>query len=261
MAFVSIVAHRGNAPGFVENTRAAFAHALTLPIHGVECDVRLTKDGRVVVHHDHTVDRLSDGSGPVGSYTLDQLRQLNFGTEKLPQQILTLGELLAMIRENDDKHLYLEIKEPSRTSPALENAVLNELSHQQLMFDPRIHIITFSRLAVRRVKRLAPHLDTWFLRTPRAAMLHPRDPVPRQVDGLGLSIQTARQRPKLVGAHGVPTYLWTVNDEAGMRHARTLGVDVLATDAPELALKVLSAHEAKKSDAPVISPVDQQVRD
>ena len=92
-----IIAHRGFNGLYPENTRRAFEEALKLDIAGIECDVNLSQDGEVVVIHDLTVDRTSDGSGEVGQMTLDELRQLNVGTEDDPQQILQLDELLDLL--------------------------------------------------------------------------------------------------------------------------------------------------------------------
>lgn len=60
-------------------------------------------------------------------------------------------------------------------------------------------------------------------------------------DGLGLSLARARRNPGLIGRYDVPTYMWTVNEPADMRWARAAGVDIMATDEPELALSVLGA--------------------
>lgn len=236
---MKIVAHRGNAPGFAELTPAAFEHALSLPIHGVECDVRLSADGVVVVHHDATVDRTSDGTGPVAHKTLAELRELNIGAADDPQRMLTLDELLAMVADAGDKHLYLEIKDPLLTSRVIEEQVALRLRRAGLLADPRIHVISFSHAAMRRMARLAPNLERYYLRHDREIRFNRKDLLLSRPTGLGLSIQAARTRPTLVGSHGLPSYMWTVNDADDMRYADGLGVDVLATDDPQLALATL----------------------
>lgn len=243
---MNIVSHRGNAPGFAELTRAAFEHALRLPIHGVECDVRLSADGVVMVQHDATVDRTSDGSGTVAEMSAAELRDLNIGTVDRPQQMLTLEELLTLVADAGDKHLYLEIKEPALTSPALEEQVALDLRRAGLLSDPRLHIISFSHAAIRRMGRLAPRLERFYLRPDREVRLNRADLLFSRPTGLGLSIRSARLRPSLIGARGLPSYLWTVNDPEDMRFAIQAGVDVLATDDPRLAVDTLAG----------ISPVD-----
>ena len=233
-----IVAHRGNAPGFAENTAAAFENALAMPIHGVECDVRFSADGIVMVQHDATVDRTSDGTGRLADLTAAQLRNLNVGTTSFPQRMMTLDELLEMVLAAGDRHLYLEIKSPALRNQRLEEEVVLRLKRHALHEDPRIHIISFSHSAMRRMARLAPRLDRWYLRRDREVDYNPADLMFSRPKGLGLSIETARRSPRLVDSRGLPSYLWTVNDKAGMKYAESLGVDVLATDRPDVALEL-----------------------
>ena len=75
-----IIAHRGYRKRYPENTLAAFAAAFDAGARMVELDVTLTKDRRVVVLHDDTLDRTTDGRGQVRGFTLDELKQLDAGT-------------------------------------------------------------------------------------------------------------------------------------------------------------------------------------
>ena len=102
-----IVAHRGFSGHHPELTRRAFEEALKLPIHGIECDVRLSRDGRVVVFHDASVNRTTDGRGRVDCMDFAELLQLNCGTNDEPQQIMCLEELLELMQDYPDKHLSL----------------------------------------------------------------------------------------------------------------------------------------------------------
>jgi glycerophosphoryl diester phosphodiesterase len=75
-----VVAHRGASAERPEHTRAAYELALSEGADGVECDVRLTRDGHLVCVHDRRVDRTSNGTGLVSEMTLAQLRDLDFGS-------------------------------------------------------------------------------------------------------------------------------------------------------------------------------------
>lgn len=75
-----VVAHRGASAERPEHTLAAYELALQEGADGVECDVRLTRDGHLVCVHDRTVDRTSSGTGLVSELTLDELKALDFGT-------------------------------------------------------------------------------------------------------------------------------------------------------------------------------------
>jgi glycerophosphoryl diester phosphodiesterase len=96
-----IVAHRGFSGKAPENTRAAFTMALDAGVEMIEFDVQMSKDGHIVVIHDHTVDRTTDATGKVTDYTLEELRSLDAGSWFNPafkaERILTLEEALELI--------------------------------------------------------------------------------------------------------------------------------------------------------------------
>ncbi len=81
MSIGKFCAHRGVSALIPENTLPAFAAALSLGADEIELDVRLTKDGRLIVCHDPTLERISDGRGDLGDYTLEELRGLNVGVK------------------------------------------------------------------------------------------------------------------------------------------------------------------------------------
>lgn len=116
------IAHRGASGYAPENTRAAFDLALAMGAGAIETDVRMTVDGALVLFHDATVDRVTNGHGPVDDHTLAELRALTVGegVEPGPQhQILTLDELLDEYAART--HLVLEIKDPRVTEPMLDH--------------------------------------------------------------------------------------------------------------------------------------------
>src|SRR5699024_4712594 len=106
---VKVFAHRGASTHYAEHTRAAYAHALTVGADGIETDVQLTADGQLICWHDPTVNRTSNGQGPLEAHTLAELRQLDVHTwktrsAKLPSeygdasnQLMTLDELTLML--------------------------------------------------------------------------------------------------------------------------------------------------------------------
>ena len=80
LPFPLIIAHRGDTTSAPENTIPAFKKALNLGADGIELDVRLTKDQKLVVFHDRVLGRTSAGSGPVNHYTQDEMRKLDVGS-------------------------------------------------------------------------------------------------------------------------------------------------------------------------------------
>ena len=94
-----VIAHRGASAVEPEHTLRAYRRAIEMGADGVECDVRLTRDGVLVCLHDRTVERTSNGSGVVSAMTLAELRRLDFGVQPAadrgdPAEILTLEELV-----------------------------------------------------------------------------------------------------------------------------------------------------------------------
>ena len=232
---MKIVAHRGYSGKFPELSPIAFEKALALPIHGVECDIRLSSDGKVVVHHDPTVDRTTNGSGRVSRKTWDELRRLDIGGG---QRMLLFDELLEMLQDTQH-HLYVETKHPSGQGDILEEQTVLRLRYAGLFDDPRIHVISFSHHAIRRMQNLAPHMDRIYLRRDWERHVNRPDVMLSRPTALGVSLLRAKLQPAIIGAQGLPTYLWTVDKPEDMKWAWANGVDMLATNQPEVALHAI----------------------
>lgn len=226
-----IIAHRGFNGLYPENTRRAFEEALKLDIVGIECDVNLTKDGQVVVIHDLTVDRTSNGSGEVGQMLLDELKQLNVGTEDDPQEIMLLDELLDLLDAYPGKHILIETKHPSPFGAALEEAVAGVLRSRGMEADGRVHLISFDPEAIERFQRLLPAIETFLL------VDGPFTPV--GLCGAGPSVREAKARPELLDGRCC-TYVWTVNLPRDMVWLQRHGASLIGTDLPHIALETLT---------------------
>lgn len=126
---VVAVAHRGLAPGWPENTLAAFRQSIALGIDAIELDLRGTADGEVVVMHDETVDRTTNGAGEIARMTLRQIRGLDAGSYIDPrfsgERIPTYEEVLAL-RKGTRIRLLLDIK----LSPSLDKARVIRLTER-----------------------------------------------------------------------------------------------------------------------------------
>lgn len=232
---MKIVAHRGYSGKYPELSSLAFEKALELPIHGIECDIRLSSDGKVVVHHDPTLDRTTNGSGRVSRLTWEELRRLKIGGG---QRMLLLDELLEMLGDKKH-HLYIETKHPSGQGDILEEQMVLRLRYAGLLDDPRIHMISFSHRAIRRMAALAPHVDRIYLRRDWERHFNLPDILLSQPTGLGMSLLRGKLQPGAIGAHGLPTYMWTIDKPEDMKWAWANGVDILATNQPEVALHAI----------------------
>ena len=107
---VSVAAHRGDQAVAAENTREAFAAAIECKCDMIETDIHLTRDNVLILMHDHTVDRTTDGTGPISDYTYEELCRLNCNPNGAPSVVPTLDEFLALCAEHD-MMVNLEIKE------------------------------------------------------------------------------------------------------------------------------------------------------
>ena len=112
---VRIAAHRGNSKYYPENTLIAFRSALTLPVDQLEIDLHMSKDGHIVMMHDHAVDRTTNGTGLVRDLTLAQLKELDAGSWKGEQfageRIPTFIEFLEMLRDYPEMTVNVELKD------------------------------------------------------------------------------------------------------------------------------------------------------
>ena len=105
---IYVAAHRGWCSKYPENTMSAFKAALELGVDQIETDVRITKDGHLVLIHDNTVDRTTNGKGRVRDLTLNELKELDAGNgEKIP----TLEELMELVKDHPTITLDIELKE------------------------------------------------------------------------------------------------------------------------------------------------------
>ncbi|MDI1461737.1 glycerophosphodiester phosphodiesterase family protein [Catellatospora sp. KI3] len=237
-----VFAHRGASFALPEHTLAAYRRALADGADGVECDVRLTRDGHLVCLHDRRLDRVSDGRGPMAGLTLAQLRAYDFGSWHpggSPAEVLTLDDLLDTLREaGRPVRLLVETKHPNRYGKAVEYRLRAQLNRHGLTSgaQPRLKVtvMSFSPLAVRRSRELLPSLPTVQLMDLLPPGLRIRRlPFGTRIAGPGLEL--VRRRPDLVRrlkAGGHQVYVWTVNELDDVDLLLKLGVDGLITDRP-----------------------------
>lgn len=219
-------------------SRTAYEKALELPIHGVEVDVRMTKDGVLLCHHDRTMLRQAGSRQVVSRADAAVLQQMNIGTAENPEYPMTLDELVELVLEYDDKHLYIEAKHPQMGSIMIEEQILLCLQYHGVLDDPRFHYITFSHSALRRMWRMAPQLDRIYLRRDWEFRFQREGFGFAHPSAWGLSLISAKLSPEFMTPER-PVYLFTVNDAADMQWAADHGVAMLATDYLERALSVI----------------------
>ena len=244
-----VVAHRGASAERPEHTLAAYELALKEGADGVECDVRLTRDGHLVCVHDRRVDRTSNGTGLVSEMTLAQLRELDFGAwhpswrpdgSQGDTGLLTLDDLVSLVLDwNRPVKLFIETKHPVRYGALVESKVL-ALLHRYGIASPasadlsRAVVMSFSAAAVWRIRRAAPMLPTVLLGE-TSRYLGGGAATTVGATAVGPSIATLREHPELVdraAAQGRALYCWTVDHYEDVRYCRDVGVAWVATNHP-----------------------------
>jgi len=246
-----VVAHRGASADRPEHTLAAYELALQEGADGVECDVRLTRDGHLVCVHDRRVDRTSTGTGLVSDMTLAQLRELDWGTWHSSVSggagsgagdtgLLTLDDLLALVLDwTRPVKVFIETKHPVRYGALVESKVLASLNRYGLASPPsadlsRAVVMSFSAAAVWRIRRAAPLLPTVLLGE-TSRYLGGGAATTVGATAVGPSIATLREHPELVdraAAQGRAMYCWTVDHFEDVEFCRDVGVGWIATNHP-----------------------------
>ena len=242
-----LLGHRGAKKYAPENTLAAFRLALAQGAHGVELDAKLSADGHVVVHHDASVNRTTNGQGPVARLTLEQLRRLDAGSffsegfrgERIP----TLEEVFAEIGTR--AFINVELTNYSTPRDSLVETTCELVSRFKLQ--DRILFSSFFASNLRKAAAILPAaprgllaLDGWKGAWARSfgfnfgdyAALHPY-----------LTDVTAQQ-VKRVQRVGRRIIVWTANRETDIRRLLDWGVDGIITDDPALAARVFSGSAA-----------------
>lgn len=244
-----VVAHRGASAERPEHTLAAYELALIEGADGVECDVRLTRDGHLVCLHDRRIDRTSTGTGLVSEMTLAELKRLDFGAwhpggasegSSADTGLLTLDELVRLVLDwNRPVKLFIETKHPVRYGGLVESRVLAML-HRYGIASPasadlsRAVVMSFSAAAVWRIRRAAPMLPTVLLGE-TSRYLGGGAATTVGATAVGPSIATLREHPELVdraAAQGRAMYCWTVDHYEDIEFCRDLGVGWIATNHP-----------------------------
>ncbi len=219
-----IIGHRGASGDAPENTLGAFELALQLGADGIELDVRLTADGQVVVIHDATVERTTDGVGAVSNLTWAELQALDAGSG---QSIPSLDEVFESFGRS---MLYnIEIKSMSWWNDALEQAVADRIESHGL--ESQSLVSSFSPLSVRRARKhltrstMLGHIrqSGWSRPAHRLFRAEADHPHYSLVD---ISyMRWAMQR-------GLRVHVWTVNDAATAKEMARLGVHGIISNYP-----------------------------
>ena len=264
-----VVAHRGYSHDKPEHTLAAYVAALDAGAEGLECDVRLTADGHLVCVHDRRVDRTTNGRGLVATKELAELDELDFASWKSPwggieaeaeapeidedtRRVLTMRRLVETARDYQKPvDLVIETKHPTRYAGLVERRLVELLSSVGWAGSGSpVRVMSFSPIALTRIKKLAPQLEVVLLidrQYPWQLLNGVLDP--GWIAGPGIDL--LREHPRLAGRlvrHGRRIHVWTVNDPADLDLCVSLGVEAVITDDPRQALRHLDGPTPPDGD-------------
>ncbi|MBA3440008.1 MAG: glycerophosphodiester phosphodiesterase [Pyrinomonadaceae bacterium] len=249
-----VIAHRGGAGLRPENTLPAFRHAVALGVDVLEMDVRSTSDGVLVLMHDQTVDRTTDGTGLVNSFTLEELRRLDAGYHWSPDggrtfpfrgQGIIMPTLEEVFTAFPAMRMNIEMKqtEPSLVKPLCRMIRDFKMPNKVLIASFREEALAEFRHECGEVATSASSNEVRTLLTLNAVSLAAGySPAAQAVQvpeyGGGLHVLT---RSFIDAAHNrnQQVHAWTINETADMQRIAAMGVDGIITDYPDRLLKLL----------------------
>ncbi|MBO8435922.1 MAG: glycerophosphodiester phosphodiesterase [Spirochaetes bacterium] len=256
-----IVAHRGDSKYYPENTLPAFISAAELGVDVIETDVHLTKDGKIVIWHDPTLDRNTNGTGTLESHTLEELKALDAGYTFTTDdgksypfrgkgiQLATLDEVLKALPE---ARFNIDLK--SKDTEIVEHYIEVIRSNKA---EDRVCTASFHLENLKRVRTLAPDLLTSITTVevvplvfrqklhilPSAFKRKTIFQIPTKQCGIRIItpsfVNDMHKRDAII-------MVWTINQKEDMKYLYSIGVDTIMTDDPRLLIETATEMGIKK---------------
>ncbi|GGW52697.1 glycerophosphodiester phosphodiesterase family protein [Vreelandella hamiltonii] len=263
-----VIAHRGASGHAPESTLPAYELAHEWGVDYLELDAQLTADGEVVIFHDNTLERTSNGEGHIHEHTLAELKALDTGSwfnEANPEQasedfvglpMLTLEELFDHFGHTT--RYYIETKSP-HLNPGLEAALVERLEAYDMVEEGRVLVQSFAQDSLLKIEALNPEIPLvqllwyspsegegtplveWNDTTPAPAQMRASDfqRIAEYAVGIGTNARHDGQDVidadfiELAQQNGLPVHVYTVNEPSEMERLMGLGVDGLFSDYPD----------------------------
>ena len=233
-----VLAHRGWSGVAPENTMASFRMAIDDPsVDAIECDIQLSKDGEIVVVHDFTIDRTSNGTGLVKNYTYEELLQFDFGSwfsdEFKDEKIPLFKDLLQLV--DGKKRLVVEIKTTANLYPEIAEKLLATIEGYP---KDALMIESFNHSLIKKIKEMDPELCTGLIFHDDVTMLLEQI---KYTESNFISIFFGNINQQLVdelAANNIEMILWTLDHEWQYDYIKQFkGTFYIASDFPGLAMK------------------------
>ena len=239
---MKIFAHRGASGYAPENTLTAIKKAIEMKADGVEIDIQLTKDGKIVVIHDWKVDRTTTGRGFVYELNFGYIRSLDAGQwytkDFIGEVVPTLEEVLDILP--NDMMLNIEIKDIARKHSNIEEKMLEVLKKYPEKFN-NIIVSSFHHDKIRKLQELEPKLKLALLTDSEFIEIE------KYLSTNGLNSYSYHPEINLISKkdieilhkNGIKVFVWTVNKEEDLDYLVTLGVDGVITNYPDIMKELL----------------------
>lgn len=235
MKKAKIWAHRGASGYAPENTLEAFSKAMEMKADGIELDIQLSKDGEIVVVHDETLERVSDGYGFVKDHTLSQLKKMNFsksipgyGTTRIP----TLREVYELVKQTD-----ITINVELKTGIFFYEGIIEKAFQlaAKMGVEDNILYSSFNHYTLKEIKERNPRALTGML------FMDGLLDAPLYARKLGVNalhpIYTHLQYPDFLNQcreNNLSLNVWTVNTPEEYAYVEAAGVDAVITNYPDI---------------------------
>ncbi|MCA1065920.1 glycerophosphodiester phosphodiesterase [Rossellomorea aquimaris] len=234
---MKLYAHRGVSGEAPENTMAAFKAAVSMGAHGIELDVQLSKDGQIVVIHDETINRTTNGIGYVKDIEWKHLCKYDAGSWFHPsffgETIPLLEEVLNLVKAHHDHMIInIELKNDLIEYPQLEDKVLELLDRKGMKY--QVILSSFNGESLKKIRKLDPAIETAFLFEGVPAdiltLIEPLNVNALHCDAAFAQSSMGRRVKEL----GMPLRVFTINTVEEFQLLKEAGVSDVITDFPAL---------------------------
>jgi glycerophosphoryl diester phosphodiesterase len=235
------IAHRGFSGEFPENTMRAFKEAVEVGCDGIETDLHMTKDGVIVLCHDESLDRTTDGTGYIVDYTYSELCKFDAGIKYSPdyknERIPNIDEFLQYVKDKS-LHINLELKNNIIEYDKLEEKVVEKIYEYKL--EKNVILSSFNHYSMVKVKEIDDKIPTGLLYFSKLY----------KVQDYAFNLKADAVHPfylsvmdekiiKEIKEKKIKINTYTVNEEAHMKRLIELQVDGIITNYPDKLKKIL----------------------
>lgn len=232
MSRVLNIAHRGFSGRYPENTNIAFAKALTEGYcDGIEVDVHMTKDNKIVIIHDPKLDRTTTGTGYIKDHTLEELLEFDAGIkydEKYKgEKILCIKSALELVKKYNVR-LYIEIRDSDVDYKDIEAEVLDRVN--LVGVEDKVILSSYNVETLKRIKEHNPEIQTSLIS--KTMTFDIRDY--QYADDLACEYtQLTKEYVDVIHSMGRNVTAWVVDEQADMKKMKEMGVDAVITNYPD----------------------------